>query len=76
MSFRFDPAQIIGLVSEVDEFVTVVRDMRAAQKRYFGERSQSALLESKQLEKLVDSYVLTWTEEEENRRAWMDSASP
>ena len=37
------------------EFVTTVREMRAAQKRYFTEgRKQFDLIEAKRLEKIVD----------------------
>jgi hypothetical protein len=37
------------------EFVMTVREMRAAQKRYFTEgRKQSDLIEAKRLEKVVD----------------------
>ena len=39
------------------QFVQLVGDMRAAQKRYFKERTQSALYESKRLEKEVDEWL-------------------
>jgi hypothetical protein len=41
------------------EFVDLVRRMRAAQKKYFRERTSQALIESKQLEKQVDEAEIT-----------------
>jgi NAD-specific glutamate dehydrogenase len=67
---RFEPELVAELAGEVDEFVTAVRNMRAAQKRYFAERDRLVLREAKRLEKLVDRYVRTWDE------VWTDSASP
>jgi hypothetical protein len=67
---RFEPELVAELASEVDEFVTAVRTMRAAQKQYFAERDRLVLREAKRLEKLVDRYVRTWDE------VWTDSASP
>ena len=75
MNFHFDDAEFVGFVREVDEFVDVAQAMRAAQKRYFRERTQSALQESKRLERIVDSYIQAWHDEEGNRQAWMASAS-
>jgi hypothetical protein len=46
---------------ELEELARLVTDMRAAQKRYFKDRSQSALLESKQLERKVDRWLEDWT---------------
>lgn len=37
-----------------DEFTNLVASMRAAQKRYFAERTQSALKAAKDLESKVD----------------------
>ena len=39
------------------EFVRLVKDMRAAQRRYFRERTPQALEESKRLEREVDAAV-------------------
>lgn len=39
------------------EFVKLVKDMRAAQKRYFRDRTPAALEESKALEREVDAAV-------------------
>ena len=36
------------------QFYRIVSDMRKAQKRYFSQRTQSALYEAKRLENLVD----------------------
>jgi hypothetical protein len=41
----------------LEDFVRLVADMRAAQKRYFRDRDSSDLKESKRLEKLVDSAI-------------------
>lgn len=41
----------------VDEFEKLVRDMRAAQKKYFKTRDRAALEESKRLERDVDKYL-------------------
>lgn len=38
-------------------FVELVREMREAQKRYFRDRTQTALKESKRLEQAVDERV-------------------
>jgi len=38
-------------------FVELVREMREAQKRYFRDRTQTALKESKRLEQEVDERV-------------------
>lgn len=38
-----------------ESFMRLVAEMRLAQKRYFAERTQSALKESKRLEKEVDA---------------------
>ena len=48
------------------ELVQLVADMRAAQKRYFKERSQAALVESKRLEKEVDKWLEDGTAFESN----------
>lgn len=40
-----------------DSFMQLVAAMRQAQKRYFAERSQAALRESKRLEREVDSRI-------------------
>lgn len=40
-----------------DDFVQLVADMRAAQKRYFKTRTQMSLAESKRLEGLVDQAI-------------------
>ena len=41
----------------MDEFVELVRNMRAEQNRYFRTRSQEALLASKKYECLVDAFI-------------------
>ena len=41
----------------VEELASLVADMRAAQKSFFRQRSNSALEESKRLEKRVDEAV-------------------
>ena len=38
-------------------FVDLVRKMRSAQTQYFKARSREALIESKRLEKLVDTHL-------------------
>lgn len=48
-----------------DGFEKLVRDMRAAQKKYFKTRDRGALEESKQLEREVDRYL-------EQRQTGMD----
>lgn len=40
-----------------EEFVELVRDMRAWQKKYFKTRSQEALKMSRILEKKIDDYL-------------------
>ena len=49
--------QIDALRAENQRLRAVVATMRAAQKRYFKERTQSALVESKRLEKEVDALL-------------------
>ena len=39
---------------DIDDFIDLVRRMRAAQKAFFKKRKQSDLIESKRLEKEVD----------------------
>ena len=49
--------------SEFDKLRTllqVARDMRSAQRRYFKERTQSTLLESKRLEKELDQLLAAY----------------
>ena len=41
----------------VDKFEKLVRDMRAAQKKYFKTRDRAVLEESKRLEREVDKYL-------------------
>ena len=41
----------------MDTFEKLVRDMRAAQKKYFKTRDRTVLEESKRLEREVDKYL-------------------
>lgn len=41
----------------MDNFEKLVRDMRAAQKKYFKTRDRAVLEESKRLEREVDKYL-------------------
>lgn len=41
----------------MDTFEKLVRDMRAAQKKYFKTRDRAVLEESKRLEREVDKYL-------------------
>jgi len=67
MSFPSEDATYYGeaewtgdMLVQLRLFVRTVADMRAAQKRYFRDRTQSALQESKRLEKEVDQQLKTW----------------
>ena len=42
---------------KISRFAILVRDMRAAQKRYFDTRDRSALSRAKELEKRVDDEI-------------------
>lgn len=42
---------------KISRFAILVRDMRAAQKRYFETRDRSALSRAKELEKKVDDEI-------------------
>jgi len=41
----------------LDKFIDTVREMRDNQKQYFKTRNKSALIESKRLEKEVDTQI-------------------
>ena len=43
-----------------DQFVALVAELRAAQKRFFSTRAAADLAESKSLERRVDHVVATW----------------
>jgi hypothetical protein len=60
-TFHFELEKIGDLIAKSEaEFVVLVGDMRAAQKRYFRDRTQSALQESKRLEREVDQKLKSW----------------
>ena len=46
-----------GKVVKLQAFVVLVNKMRVAQRRYFRERTQSALVDSKKLEQEVDEQL-------------------
>ena len=48
--------------SDLTTFVNLVRSMRNAQKDYFKQRDQNALLESKRYEGLVDKFIKRFDE--------------
>lgn len=47
---------------EMQEFISMVRDMRTAQKEFFRTRDQGYLTQSKRLEKDVDKAIEKLTE--------------
>ena len=49
-----------------DEFYTLVRSMREAQKLYFKTRSRDVLIESKRLETAIDKEIKRYFDEEIN----------
>lgn len=56
VAHRSDPLATAQLrIKKLETYVQKVKAMREAQKRYFKERSQEALVEAKQLEKEVDA---------------------
>ena len=57
-------------------FVQLVAAMRQAQKRYFKERTQSALKEAKQLEREVDAQIDEFRAENERLRAAFGAHHP
>ncbi len=47
-------------LTEIERFISMVMDMRTAQKSYFKTREQKWLLASKQLERDVDRLIDNW----------------
>ena len=45
-----------------DQFMQLVKNMRAAQNHYFKYRTQAALLDAKYLENEVDAEIEKWTQ--------------
>jgi len=61
-TFHGEPEWTGDMLVQLRLFVRATAAMRAAQKRYFRERTPSALQESKRLEKEVDQRLKAWTE--------------
>jgi hypothetical protein len=60
-TYRGEPEWTGDMLVQLRLFVRATADMRAAQKRYFRERTPSALQESKRLEREVDQKLKAWT---------------
>ena len=57
---QVDIEQLRAEFDKLRTLVLVARDMRAAQRRYFKERTQSALVDSKRLEKELDRLLAAY----------------
>jgi dihydroxyacetone kinase-like predicted kinase len=51
----------------VEEFVKLVRDMRAKQKAFFANRSQNSMMTAKAAEQQVDGWLNHWQELQAHR---------